>query len=123
MDQARRNLYVLWVGNFLAACSFSLVMPFLLYLFLREKINRRETWATVLTFVGVGVLGFSDYTISTTFLKGDLVCFISMLFFSIYLVLGVTRPNYLLRISSIFCMYYEFRRGSRLHKTISRQRS
>ncbi|MFO7274023.1 MAG: MFS transporter [Bacillota bacterium] len=29
MDQARRNLYVLWVGNFLAACSFSLVMPFL----------------------------------------------------------------------------------------------
>ena len=65
-----------------------LVMPFLLYLFLREKINRRETWATVLTFVGVGVLGFSDYTISTTFLKGDLVCFISMLFFSIYLVLG-----------------------------------
>ncbi|WP_273380174.1 MFS transporter [Symbiobacterium thermophilum] len=29
MDQARRNLYVLWVGNFLTACSFSLVMPFL----------------------------------------------------------------------------------------------
>lgn len=29
MDQAQRNLYVLWVGNFLTACSFSLVMPFL----------------------------------------------------------------------------------------------
>jgi len=29
MDQARRNLYVLWLGTFLAACSFSLVMPFL----------------------------------------------------------------------------------------------
>ena len=29
MDQARRNLYVLWLGNFLTACSFSLVMPFL----------------------------------------------------------------------------------------------
>ncbi len=29
MDQARRNLYVLWFGNFLTACSFSLVMPFL----------------------------------------------------------------------------------------------
>jgi DHA1 family multidrug resistance protein-like MFS transporter len=29
MDQAQRNLYVLWIGNFLTACSFSLVMPFL----------------------------------------------------------------------------------------------
>lgn len=29
MDQAAKNLYVLWVGNFLTACSFSLVMPFL----------------------------------------------------------------------------------------------
>lgn len=27
--QAQRNLYVLWAGTFLAACSFSLVMPFL----------------------------------------------------------------------------------------------
>jgi len=29
MGQAQRNLYVLWVGNFLTACSLSLVMPFL----------------------------------------------------------------------------------------------
>lgn len=28
-DQSQRNLYILWVGCFLTACSFSLVMPFL----------------------------------------------------------------------------------------------
>ena len=27
--QSRRNLYILWIGTFLAGCSFSLVMPFL----------------------------------------------------------------------------------------------
>jgi len=65
-----------------------LVMPFLLYLFLRERINRKEAVATVFALVGVAVLGFSDYTISATFLQGDVICFVSMLFFSIYLVLG-----------------------------------
>lgn len=65
-----------------------LVMPFLLYLFLGEKINRKEAVATVVALGGVAILGFSDYTISSTFLKGDIICFISMLFFSVYLVLG-----------------------------------
>ena len=63
-------------------------MPFLLYLFLNEKINRREALATAVVLIGLVVLGSSDYKINPTYFKGDLLCFVSMLFVSIYLVLG-----------------------------------
>ncbi len=65
-----------------------LVMPALLYIFLREKISRVEAFATVLALIGVSTLGFSDFKINPEFLKGDIICFISMLFFSTYLVLS-----------------------------------
>ena len=65
-----------------------LVMPVLLYLFLREKISRQEAWATVLALIGVSILGISDFKINPQFLRGDILCFISMLFYSIYLVLS-----------------------------------
>lgn len=65
-----------------------LVMPMLLYLFLHEKINRSEALSTAVVLIGLVVLGYSDYKINPTYFKGDLLCFVSMLFLSIYLVLG-----------------------------------
>src|SRR5690554_11213 len=65
-----------------------LVMPVLLYIFLRERISGIEAVATMLALAGVGVLGVSDYNINPEFLYGDILCFISMIFYSIYLVLS-----------------------------------
>ncbi len=65
-----------------------LVMPLLLYIFLKEKINRVEMVATLLALAGVSLLGISDFNVNPEFLKGDILCFISMLFLSLYLVLG-----------------------------------
>ena len=65
-----------------------LVMPLLLYVFLKEKIDKTETIATLIALAGVSLLGFSDFSANPEFLKGDILSFISMLFLSIYLVLG-----------------------------------
>lgn len=65
-----------------------LVMPALLYIFLRERISGIEAMATMLALVGVSILGFSDFNINPGFLHGDILCFISMIFYSIYLVLS-----------------------------------
>lgn len=74
-------------GSFIINLS-PLVMPMLLYLFLQEKINRSEALSTVVVFIGLVVLGSFDYKISPTYFRGDVLCFVSMLLLSVYLVLG-----------------------------------
>lgn len=60
MDGAQRNLYILWVGNFLTACSFSLVMPFLpkfiAELGVTENLYAWAGWAYSITFVASAVM-------------------------------------------------------------------
>lgn len=60
MDQAQRNLYVLWVGNFLTACSFSLVMPFLPRFISELGVTENlYTWAGLtyaITFVASAIM-------------------------------------------------------------------
>jgi len=60
MDQARRNLYALWIGNFLVACSFSLVMPFLprfiAELGVADNLYAWSGWTYAITFVSSSIM-------------------------------------------------------------------
>ncbi|MFZ5815441.1 MAG: MFS transporter [Bacillota bacterium] len=60
MDQSQRNLYILWVGNFLTACSFSLVMPFLPRFISELGVTENlYTWAGLtyaITFVASSIM-------------------------------------------------------------------
>jgi drug/metabolite transporter (DMT)-like permease len=64
------------------------VMPFFLWIFFREKINRIEILGTVLALIGLYLLSYGRVNLSATDLRGHLLCFISMLFLAAYLALG-----------------------------------
>ncbi|HYF76929.1 MAG TPA: MFS transporter [Symbiobacteriaceae bacterium] len=59
-QQSQRNLYVLWIGNFLAACSFSLVMPFLPQfieqLGVHENLYAWSGWTYAISFVASAIM-------------------------------------------------------------------
>ncbi|HEX6273041.1 MAG TPA: DMT family transporter [Polyangiaceae bacterium] len=63
-----------------------LAMPFLLFFVARERIQKLELFATALGLMGVVVLSAGD--VRSGELAGDLVCFVSMLLFALYLSLG-----------------------------------
>lgn len=90
-----------------------IVMPFLLFVTARELVTRREIIGTVVALLGVFLLTASDFLISRESLMGDLVCFASMLLFSLYLVLGRRNRDFpdiwlylvpLYGIAGIFCL-------------------
>lgn len=68
-------------------------MPFFVWIFFRERINRQEIFGTFLTLCGLLVLTGSHLGISETGFKGDLICFGSMLAFACYLALGRKNSN------------------------------
>jgi drug/metabolite transporter (DMT)-like permease len=63
-----------------------IVMPFLLFLVLRERVTRLEIGGTLVAMVGVLLLGYSDFSFNRTHAWGDLICFLSMLFYAGYLI-------------------------------------
>lgn len=63
-------------------------MPFFVWIFFSEKINRYEVFGTVFTLAGLAVLSGSNFQINKTDFTGDLICFGSMLAFAMYLALG-----------------------------------
>ena len=66
----------------------AVVLPFLLFFFLRERVTAREVIGTLVAFAGVVWLASSDLSVSRTHLWGDFVCFGSMILFSFYLLQG-----------------------------------
>lgn len=62
------------------------VMPFLLLLVVEERISRAEGAGTLLGMTGVLLLGLGDFNLSPEYALGDLVCFLSMLFYAFYLI-------------------------------------
>ncbi len=64
------------------------ITPFLLYFMIREVINRAECYGTFLSLAGVAVLGFADYRLNIKYALGDIICFVSMLFYAFYIVWG-----------------------------------
>lgn len=63
-------------------------MPFFVWIFYREKINGRELIGTLLAMVGLIWMTGESFFISKTDFVGDLICFVSMLGFAMYLGLG-----------------------------------
>lgn len=59
-QQSSRNLYTLWIGSFLAACSFSLVMPFLprfiSELGVKDNLYAWSGWTYAITFVSSTIM-------------------------------------------------------------------
>lgn len=62
------------------------VMPVLLLLVIHERITRPEAIGTVAAMAGVILLGIGDFSFSREHALGDLVCFLSMLFYAVYLI-------------------------------------
>lgn len=65
-----------------------LFMPVVLYLILREGIRRPEIIGTLLSIAGLVVLAADDFHFDRELFTGDILCFVSMLFFTLYLVLA-----------------------------------
>ncbi len=65
-----------------------IVMPFLLYVLIRERLTRGEWIATAMAITGVIVVAGADLRESAETFLGDVVCFGSMLLFALYLALG-----------------------------------
>ena len=63
-------------------------MPFFVWIFFKERINRQEIWGTLLTLLGLLILTGSNLQVSKTSFTGDVICFGSMLAFACYLALG-----------------------------------
>jgi drug/metabolite transporter (DMT)-like permease len=65
-----------------------LAMPFLLALLLKERLNRLELIATVISLCGLAILAVADFNTSPAYLVGDAVCLGSMLLFALYLAMA-----------------------------------
>ncbi len=63
-------------------------MPFFVWVFFREAINRREVVGTLFTLSGLVVMTGASLGVSQAGFTGDLICFGSMLAFAAYLALG-----------------------------------
>ena len=94
-----------------------IVMPFILFLLVRERLTRWELAATVVTLVGLGVLSVADFRLSRDYLVGDLICLVSMVLAALYLALGRRNralpslwlyvvPLYL--VAGVFCLGVAF---------------
>lgn len=64
------------------------VMPFFLWFFFRERVNRIELFGTFLALIGLFLLGFGRFELSTSDSRGQWLVFISMLFLAAYMALG-----------------------------------
>ena len=62
------------------------VMPLLLLVVVKERINISESIGTLIALGGVVVLGAADFNLSPEYAKGDFICFISMLLYASYLI-------------------------------------
>ena len=65
-----------------------IAMPLVGFLILKETMNGKEWIGTSMVFLGVVVLGVSDFKVSAEHLWGDLVCVLSMLLLAWYLILA-----------------------------------
>ena len=64
------------------------IMPLFAFLFIREVMTGMEIAGTVCAMAGVLFLSITDFHLSAGSFRGDLLCFLSMIFFALYLILG-----------------------------------
>lgn len=65
-----------------------LVMPVLVFFMLKEKPKRNHVIGTAVALIGLGILAAADLRFDGGGIEGDIVCFVSMLFLSVYLAFG-----------------------------------
>ena len=64
------------------------VMPFLLYFMIKEVINKREMIGSAFAVSGIFLLMITDFKLNAEHFRGDVMCFLSMLTFALYLVMS-----------------------------------
>jgi drug/metabolite transporter (DMT)-like permease len=64
------------------------VMPFLAFFLIGEKPKRAEILGTSVSLLGLVLLAAFDFRLDRTHFLGDIVCFLSMLLYALYLMLG-----------------------------------
>jgi drug/metabolite transporter (DMT)-like permease len=62
------------------------VTPFFLLILAGERVTKWEGWGSLLAILGSIILAMSDLKLNREFFTGDLLCLISMVTFSIYMV-------------------------------------
>ena len=65
-----------------------IAMPFFLAVLVRERLTRNEVLATAIALCGVVFLTATDLNLTPHYFWGDLLCFVSMLFYAFYMALG-----------------------------------
>jgi len=65
-----------------------IIMPFLLYVLVRERVTRGEVVGTALALAGIFLLGGADFHISRQHAAGDVVCLVSMTMLAGYMALA-----------------------------------
>jgi len=85
-----------------------LVMPFLMFFMFNEKLIKREWLATGLAMLGIALLAIDDVKISKDHFNGDVLCFVSMILFALYLTFARKRmesvPNLWLYIVPMYAV-------------------
>ena len=89
-------------------------MPFFSFFLLKESLNKNEWIGTGITCIGVVILAYVDYTVSTTMITGDIICLVSMLTLAWYLILARKYKHIpsiwlylvpLYSVAGIFCLF------------------
>ncbi len=62
-----------------------IAMPFVAFFLTGEKLNRMEAAGTLVAMSGMAILVGADYTLSPATFGGDILCFVSMVFYAAYL--------------------------------------
>jgi drug/metabolite transporter (DMT)-like permease len=63
-------------------------MPFFVFLFTRELPRRAELAGTIVALGGIAILAAFDFRLEPQHFGGDIVCFVSMIFYALYLALA-----------------------------------
>lgn len=66
-----------------------IAMPVFAFALVRERITRIEIFGTLVAIGGVVLLSWHDFSVGGENMKGNLVCFLSMLAFTAYLAFGL----------------------------------
>ena len=70
------------------------VMPFLMFFMIREKITLWEILGSSLALLGALYLGMRDSRYAAEYLKGDIICFFGMVFVALYMAFArLNRKN------------------------------
>jgi len=80
--------YTLIANATLIVTMTPVVMPFFLFFLFRQKLTRAEWLGTMLAVMGVLVLTGSDFQFSPQHFRGDMICLLSLVLLTYYLVLA-----------------------------------